>query len=100
MSSSSENIKQAYLRVEKMLSLRLGQTPDLQAITFLIGLQELGQLKRLFSKEEKQDLMHLGVCRLLSQEGYYTFAGRDEDGWPHFEKPEKHQTGIIIRKHC
>ena len=41
---------------------------------------------RAFTKEEKQDLMHIGVCTLLSQEGYFAFVGRDEDGWPHFRQ--------------
>ena len=58
--------------------------PDLNAILFLIGIQELGQL-RDFTKEEKQDLMHIAVCRLLSEEGYFKFKGIDEDGWPHWE---------------
>ncbi len=59
--------------------------PDLNAILFLIGVQELGRWKTNFTKEEKQDLMHIAVCRLLSYDGYYQFAGRDADGWPHFE---------------
>lgn len=65
--------------------------PDLRTILFLIGVQELGRVKDSFSKEEKQDLMHVAACSLLEKEGYYTFAGRDEDGWPHFEigKPFK-----------
>ena len=60
--------------------------PDLNAILFLIGIQELGFVKKAFTKEEKQDLMHLAVCTLLSQDGYYEFKGRDQDNWPHFEK--------------
>ena len=59
--------------------------PDLQAILFLIGIQELGQLRNDFTKEEKQDLMHIAVCTLLSQQGYYEKIGKDEDGWPHFK---------------
>jgi len=65
--------------------------PDLRTILFLIGLQEYGRVQDSFSKEEKQDLMHVAACSLLETEGYYSFAGRDEDGWPHFEieKPFK-----------
>ncbi len=62
--------------------------PDLNAILFLIGLQELGQLKTKFTKEEKQDLMHIAVCRLMSEDGYYEFEGLDTAGWPHW-KPIK-----------
>ena len=58
--------------------------PDLNAILFLIGIQELGRWQKSFTKEEKQDLMHIAVCRLLSYDGHYEFAGRDADGWPHW----------------
>lgn len=59
--------------------------PDFQTILFLIGVQELGIIQHQFSKEEKQDLMHVAVCKLLSFDGYYEFLGRDADGWPHYK---------------
>ena len=59
--------------------------PDMNAVLFLIGIQELGRWKSSFTKEEKQDLMHIAVCRLLSYDGYYEFLGRDADGWPHYK---------------
>lgn len=62
------------------------ELPDLNAILFLIGIQELGQLQDSFTKEEKQDLMHIAVCALLSDEGYFTFEGLDADGWPHYRQ--------------
>ncbi len=62
------------------------QLPDLNAILFLIGIQELGRWEERFTKEEKQDLMHIAVCRVLSNEGYYEFVGQDADGWPHYER--------------
>jgi len=69
--------------LEKMEGV-LGKKPNLEALLFLIGMQELGKGARVFSKEEKQDLMHIAVCRLLSLEGYYEFEGADNDGWPHW----------------
>ncbi len=60
--------------------------PDLNTLLFLIGIQELGRWKRSFTKEEKQDLMHIAVCRLLAYDGYYEFVGRDADGWPHWRQ--------------
>ena len=66
-----------------------GETLDLQAILFLIGIQELGQGYRSFSKEEKTDLLHIAICRLLSNYGYYEYEGRDKDGWPHYLTNEK-----------
>lgn len=63
----------------------IGKKPNLDAILFLIGIQELGQGKRIFSKEEKQDLMHIAICALLKQSGYYELEGQDKDGWPHYK---------------
>lgn len=66
------------------LSEQFGKEPDLQAILFLIGIDELSAQKKKFNKEEKQDLMHIGVCKVLSYSDYYELAGIDEEGWPHF----------------
>lgn len=66
-------------------SMLTNELPDIRAMLFMIGIQELGQVKENFSKEEKQDLMHIAVCTLLEGEGYFEFVGRDEDGWPHWE---------------
>ena len=59
---------------------------DLNGIIFLIGVQELGQHAREFKKDEKVNLMHIGICVLLMPFGYYKELGRDADGWPHFER--------------
>lgn len=59
--------------------------PDIDAFLFLIGIRELGKIKNEFTKEEKQDLMHIAVCRLLSDEGYYELEFQDEEGWPHWK---------------
>lgn len=64
----------------------IGKRPaDLNAVLFLIGVQELGQGIRQFSKEQKQDLMHIAICKLLSYSGIYEFEGLDEQGWPHWK---------------
>lgn len=59
---------------------------DLNAILFLIGVQELGQHARDFKKDEKVALMHIAICVVLLPFGYYKELGRDADGWPHFER--------------
>ena len=76
-----------WLQIQHKVKDILGQEklPDLNGVLFLIGIQELGQLKDVYTKEEKQDLMHIAVCRLLSDEGYFNFKGIDQDGWPHWE---------------
>ena len=67
-----------------------GKRPtDLNAVLFLIGVQELGKGNRSFSKEEKQDLMHIAICKVLSLAGYYELAGLDEEGWPHWKLKKK-----------
>jgi hypothetical protein len=66
--------------------LGLDTLPDLQGILFSIGLQELGQIRNEFTKEERQDLMHIAVCRLLSYDEYFELEGYDADGWPHWKQ--------------
>ena len=41
--------------------------------------------KQTLSKEEKQDLMHIAICRLLESDEIYEYVGSDDEGWPHFE---------------
>ncbi len=67
-------------------SLDREELPDFNGILLLIGIQELGRVQKSFTKEEKQDLMHIAACSLLEQDGYYKFQGRDEDGWPHYKQ--------------
>jgi len=61
----------------------------MEGILFLIGVQELGGLKEKYTKEQKQDLMHVAVSTLLSASGFYELEGADEDGWPHFRQLKK-----------
>lgn len=68
----------------------IGKRPkDLNGILFLIGVQELGHGTKIFSKEEKQDLMHIGICKVLSLSGYYELDGLDKEGWPHWKVVKK-----------
>ncbi len=72
--------------LEEKLESRFGKKPDMEAILFLVGIQETGLDIRSFTKEQKQDLMHVAVCSLLTPAGYYTFEQKDKDGWPHFKQ--------------
>ncbi len=90
MSVENNTIDMAYNEVEwqhvlTTLEKKFGKKPDIQTITFLIGHRELGKNWVKISKEQKQDLMHIGVCALLSRVHYYTYIASDEDGWPHYE---------------
>jgi hypothetical protein len=75
-----------WLRIRHFVKDKLKQDklPDLNAILLLIGIQETNIVRPTYSKEEKQDLMHVAVCSLLAQDGYFELEGRDQDGWPHF----------------
>jgi hypothetical protein len=61
------------------------EKPDIKVMLFLIGVQELGQGPRKFSKRQKEELMHVANCRLLSMMGFYELEGLDQDGWPHWK---------------
>lgn len=62
------------------------ELPDIKVILFLIGVQELGQGPKKFSKRQKEELMHIANCRLFSELGFYELEGMDQDGWPHWNK--------------
>lgn len=74
----------------------LGKRPkDLNEVLFLIGIQELGQGVKDFTKEEKQDLMHIAICKSLSYSDFYELEGKDESGWPHW-KPKKQMPHLDV----
>ncbi|MDC8005300.1 hypothetical protein POV27_14655 [Aureisphaera galaxeae] len=84
--SRDPQLKERWEAVTTFLSDRFadGDALDLDAIIYLVGLQELGQLHRKFKKDEKVNLMHIAICRLLEPFGYYEFDYFDDDGWPHY----------------
>jgi hypothetical protein len=65
-----------------------GDPLELDAIIYLVGVQELGQYHRKYKKDEKVNLMHIAICRLLEPFGYYEFDFFDEEGWPHYQVKE------------
>ncbi|HSB91857.1 MAG TPA: hypothetical protein VLC28_02010 [Flavitalea sp.] len=83
---ANDDLQTRWWNLEAKLVEKFGKKPDLESILFLIGIQEFGQLKEKFTKEQKQDLMHVAVCSLLSQSGFYELEGVDEEGWPHFRQ--------------
>lgn len=78
------DLQREWRQLVTRLEERFGSGLDLDAILFLVGVQELGQGYREFKKQEKTDLMHIAICRLLMQYGYYEYEGMDADGWPHY----------------
>jgi len=81
-----DDLQQRWWNLEASLVERFGKKPDLDAILYLIGFQEMQFFGQKIDKEQKQDLMHVAVCTILSPSGYYIMEGHDEDGWPHFKQ--------------
>ena len=81
-----DDLQARWWKLEERMMARFGKKPDLEAILFLIGVQEMGELPERYTKEQKQDLMHVAVCTLLSGSGYFELEGTDKDGWPHFHQ--------------
>lgn len=84
-SAELQQLKEKWQQLTSQLAAQFDEAPDLQAILFLIGVRELGKGPMKYSKDEKQDLMHIAVCRLLSRFGHYELDGMDNDGWPHWK---------------
>ena len=93
MVSKDLELERKWQKLRLRLQSAIGRKPkDLNAVLFLIGVQELGKGAISFSKEQKQDLMHIAICRVLSTAGFYRLEGHDDDGWPHWKniKPLPH----------
>lgn len=89
--SRDEILKTRWETLKKEISVKFGdgEVLDLDGIIYLIGVQELGKGYRVFNKDEKLNLMHIAICRLLEPLGYYEFEFFDEDGWPHYKVKEE-----------
>jgi hypothetical protein len=88
--SRDSQLKERWEELILKLSARFsdGDPLDLDGIIYLIGVQELGQYHRTFKKDEKVNLMHIAICKLLEPYGYYEFEFFDEEGWPHYNIKE------------
>ncbi|MGW9684368.1 hypothetical protein [Flagellimonas sp. 2504JD1-5] len=89
--SRDDILKERWELLVEKLSVQFadGDTLDLDGIIYLVGVQELGKLHKSFKKDEKVNLMHIAICRLLEPYGYYDFDFFDEDGWPHYKIKEQ-----------
>ena len=62
------------------------KNPQIDTILFLIGVQDLGSGQQKYTKDDKLNILHIAVCRLLEPFGYYKFKEYDDDGYPHFDE--------------
>lgn len=88
---ASDLLKERWEQLVEKLSNQFadGDVLELDAIIYLVGIQELGQYQNTFKKDEKLNLMHIAICRLLEPYGYYEFEYFDEEGWPHYTIKEE-----------
>ena len=86
--NSELKTKWTNLKVKLSKDFSDNQLIDLDAIIFLIGLQELGQFQKKFNKQKKLEILHIAVCKLLSDYGYYQLEYIDKEGWPHYKLNE------------
>jgi hypothetical protein len=82
----SDDLQVRWFQLEQKLMDRFDTKPDVESVLFLIGIQELGDIRKKFTKEQKQDLMHIAICTVLAPSGFYELERVDEDGWPHFRQ--------------
>nr|WP_297784122.1 hypothetical protein [uncultured Allomuricauda sp.] len=89
--SRDEQLKERWEFLVEKLSAQFsdGDPLELDGIVYLVGVQELGSFHRRFKKDEKVNLMHIAICRLLEPYGYYDFDFFDDDGWPHYKMKEQ-----------
>ena len=87
----SSDLKTKWNNLKTKLSVDFSENEiiNLDSIIFLIGLQELGQFQKRFNKQKKLEVIHIAVCKLLSDYGYYEFDYIDNDGWPHYKLIKK-----------
>lgn len=86
MQNAQDDLQSRWWKLEAKFLEKFGKKPDVEAVLFLIGIQEIRNVKKKFTKEQKQDLMHVAVCTLLAQSDFYEVEKFDEDGWPHFKQ--------------
>jgi len=89
--SRDEKLKERWKLLVEKLSAQFsnGDPLEIDGIIYLVGIQELGSFHRSFKKDEKVNLMHIAICRLLEPYGYYAFGFFDEEGWPHYMVKEE-----------
>jgi hypothetical protein len=59
------------------------------AVLVVVGIWLITTYNGLVKKDEKVNLMHIAICRLLEPYGFYEFDYFDSEGWPHYKVKEE-----------
>jgi hypothetical protein len=100
VAESDEALRLEYKKLEYAFIKRFGKKPAPEAMLLLIGYQESPLVKHSQSKEEKLDLINLGLLTVLSLLGFFR-RRNGENGWPAFDPLNKIADGDreqLIRK--
>ena len=77
---------------------------NIKGILYLIGIQELNLGVQQVPRDEKLNVLHIAVCKILAPYGYYVFDRVDKEGWPHytplkpFESLSESDQEVLIKK--
>ena len=80
MDDVNKTWEELVLKLEKQFDDEM----TLKGILYLIGVQVLNVGIRRFGREEKLDILHIAVCKILTPFGFYKFECVDDEGWPHW----------------
>jgi hypothetical protein len=83
--SRKSDLAVSWKEIQDKLEPQFGGDLDIQAVLFIIGVQELGKGYVKLDKEDKVNVMHIAICTLLEPYGFYEYIGRDADLWPHWK---------------
>ena len=81
-----EDLEKEWGRLIVRLEKQFDSEINLKGVLYLIGVQELNFGSYKFDRNEKLNVLHVAVCKILVPFGYYIFSGVDEDGWPHYKE--------------
>jgi len=79
-----KSFEDQWKELEERIAKDFGGDLDVQGILFLIGVQELGKGAQKFTKDQKLDVIHIAICRVLEPFGFYELSHSDQDGWSHY----------------
>ena len=71
-------------RLLEKIEAQFDQEITLKGVLYLIGVQELNLGIKQYEREEKVNVLHVAICKILTPFGFYKFDRIDEDGWPHY----------------
>jgi len=96
----AEIVDKEFKMIEFQFIKRFKKKPTLEGILLLIGFQECPESKLSRDKEEKLDLINLGMLIVLEKMGYFKRIKSDTT-WPAFEpteqKAEENKETIVRR---